>query len=251
MALTALTALDAWECVRAGPVACIVQDITAPDAESFSLFRAVRTALRTSKIPFLFLVTQDFKIPKLEGAGPDNVPDSWLALPCSADQFLNQIVKLREKAANYAKARAISMAPELSPPNQPPPPNKNTLSVFSGQLGVLDVTKILSMVEPLHLTGILTVDDGKRSGQVHFVQGSVRHAELNDITGPDALFLLFHMKTGAFRFDQEKTSSNETIAGNTMMLLLDGMRKMDETKALIKTFRETQAGRDSTVPGKP
>jgi hypothetical protein len=110
--------------------------------------------------------------------------------------------------------------------------------VFSGQIGQLDVTKILGMIEPLRLTGVLRVADEQREGSVHFISGAARHAELNEIEGPDALFLLFHLKSGSFRFDTSAPGDKRTIEGNTMALLLEGLRQMDEAKAMVKAFRD-------------
>jgi hypothetical protein len=120
-------------------------------------------------------------------------------------------------------------------------------AVFAGKLGTLDVTKIISMIEPLRLTGVLTVSDGKRMGLVHFIEGAVRHAELHDIEGADALFLLFHLKSGAFRFDLEPPAQKRSIEGNTMSLLLEGLRQMDEAKAIIKAFQQNRSGASSTA----
>ena len=252
-ALTAQTSKDAWDFIKSGTIGCVVQDLTAPDAESLALFRAARTSQKASPIPFLFLVHQDFSPPVLDGMGTELAHDDWLGLPCSGEQFIGSIQMLMRKAELADTARMFraknGSSPELDSvsDSQKSGANKDafadTSMVFGGQLGVLDVTKILSMVEPLRLTGMMTVDDGKRCGLIHFVQGAVRHAELNDIEGADALFLLFHMRSGAFRFSVADPTQKRTIEGGTMSLLLEGLRQMDEAKALIKAFRDQKAGR--------
>jgi hypothetical protein len=123
--------------------------------------------------------------------------------------------------------------------------------IFSGRLGVLDCTKIISMIEPLRLGGMLSLTDGKRAGHIYFIDGAVRHAELHDIEGADALFLLFHLKHGAFRFELQSASPKRTIEGNTMALLLEGLRQMDEAKAIIKTFQQNRTGTGASEPSNP
>jgi len=239
---------DAWECVRGNIVGCIILDLTGPAGESMAFFRAARSYSKSVTTPFLFLINGTEQIPKLESFGTESVSDSWLVLPSSADQFLDKVRSLLSQRTpvyvpTFAPRRAGATAMGIQPPLVVLPDDLLKIpGVFSGKLGVLDVTKILSMVEPLRLTGVLSVSDGKRYGQIHFVEGAVRHAELHDIEGADALFLLFHLKSGAFRFDLEQPTSKKTIAGNTMALLLEGLRQMDEAKAIIKAFRDTRPG---------
>jgi DNA-binding response OmpR family regulator len=264
--------LEAWEHVKNGKVGCVVLDAQEPAADALAFFRAARSTAKTCDIPFLFLISDKNVIPELGSFGPELAPDAWLLLPCTSEQFLKLVramlahkkgapplpsvvstLPLLEKSAGRRSSAALGPATEA-----PPAPHKSSdttalvghspeelLSgpgaVFSGRLGVLDVTKIVSMVEPLRLTGVLRLTDGKRQGQVHFVEGAVRHAELLEMQGPDALFLLFHLKTGAFRFDLEPATSAHTIEGNTMSLLLEGLRQMDEAKAMVKQFRQRRA----------
>jgi CheY-like chemotaxis protein len=248
--LTAQTAFDAWECVKAGAVHAVVLDLNIDGADAWTLFRSVRSSRRTCTLPFLFLISDVPVPPQLEAHGPDTASDAWLALPCTAPQFLASMRELEQKRVNL-QSRGGNFA-VIAPIESPRPAKRsdpalravvdpNDLlkkdSVFSGQLGVLDVTRILSMIEPLKLTGILTLTDGKRTGRVHFIDGAVRHAELHEIEGADALFLLFHLKSGTFCFEAAAPTAKKTIAGNTMTLLLEGLRQMDEAKMLVKSFQ--------------
>lgn len=271
--------LEAWEHVKSGQVGCVVLDAQEPAADSLAFFRAARTAAKTCDIPFLFLISNNTVIPQLSSFGPELAPDAWLLLPCTSDQFLKDVRALlsykkgkppalptvpMSPAAERISGRRSSAAFPATGLEQPQRKSDTTAlvgfspeellrdpgSVFSGRLGVLDVTKIVSMVEPLRLTGVLKLTDGKRYGQVHFVDGAVRHAELLEIQGPDALFLLFHLKTGAFRFDLEAATAKHTIEGNTMSLLLEGLRQMDEAKAMVRQFRQRRAS-SRTAPVQP
>lgn len=249
-ALMAQTAEDAWGFVRSGAAGCVVYDLTVSTLEALTLFRAARSAHGTERLPFLFLITKEFQLPSLERGGQELVRDCWLALPCSAQLFLTTVRSLLDQKVARQTQLLLKPPPEAprpKPPEHPARPFDEKGAIFAGQIGVLDITKILGMLEPLRLSGTLRVSDGKRSGMVHFVDGAAWHAELNEIEGPDALFLLFHLKTGTFRFDSGKaTSSKRTIEGNTMQLLLEGMRQMDEAKALVKAFHQKRASQSSS-----
>jgi len=253
---------DAWEHVKSGRAGCVVLDAEGPATEALAFFRAARSSAKTCEIPFLFLIAKDSPLPQFDGLAPEVAPDAWLLLPCSAEQFLKQIRAMLAHTPKQAAAQPLAkpfeaVEPATGPALPAPPQKLDTVfrfvpapeellqapgAVFAGRLGVLDVTKIVSMVEPLRLTGVLKMSDGKRYGQVHFIEGAVRHAELHEIEGPDALFLLFHLKTGAFRFDIETEPCKRTIEGNTMALLLEGLRQMDEAKELVKAFQHRKAG---------
>jgi Domain of unknown function (DUF4388) len=187
---------------------------------------------------------------ELDTYGGDTATDGWLALPCTAPDFITAMRDVEQKrAALHARLGTFASLPTIESPRPLKPidlENREVIDpdeitkrggMFSGSLACLDVTKILSLIEPMKLTGVLTLSDGKRSGKVHFVDGSVRHAELHEIEGPDALFLLFHLKTGVFCFEGETPTQKRTIQGNTMTLLLEGLRQMDEAKQLIKSFQ--------------
>ena len=244
--LTAQTPEDGLECLRVGNnrwnIQCVVLDYTEPNVPALTLFMAARSAPPTRHIPFLFLVGSDGEVPAFNYMSPGAITDAFLPLPCTAEDFTACIKLLLEQEP---AAQAGTPAPPDTREKQPASPD----AVFSGQLGVLAVTQILHIIEPLKFTGALRVADHKRTGIIYFINGAVRHAELNEIEGPDALFLMFHLKEGLFRFDLSVPTPKITIEGNTMLLLLEGLRQMDEHKARIKAF---QSKRDlRRVAGQP
>jgi DNA-binding response OmpR family regulator len=269
--LTAQTPTDAWDIVRRGTVGCVVLDVTHLTHDSMGLFRACRSSRNTFSIPFLFLTTDNCIPPKFDGVWPETARDAWLALPCPAPQFLSAVRNLL--AANVPQNPApIQMddnepdvdASKVSTPTRravpvqskrraatgvfnPAQTQSGMLAVnadglanalFSGKLGTLQFAQILNLIEPLRLTGALKIFDGVRTGDVHFVDGKVHHAELNEIVGSEALFLLFHLSKGSFQFEPGPATQFRTVEGNTMHLLLEGMRKMDEAKASISAMKE-------------
>jgi DNA-binding response OmpR family regulator len=118
-------------------------------------------------------------------------------------------------------------------------------SVLSGQIAVLNVTKLLEIIGQMALTGRLYITDEKRKGFIHFVSGALWHAELMGIEGPDALFLIFHMDEGQFYFEYCGEPERRTIEGNTMSLLLEGLRQMDETKRAIQAHQRVKEEMES------
>jgi CheY-like chemotaxis protein len=247
-------ATAAWERLKADQVGVVILDLTSPQVEEMMLLRMARSCEKTMDVPFLFLIRADSPPPGLPPLGSEVVRDGWLALPCPPQQFVLHAKKLLGQVLHQRQANGLGRAAEETggaqdqPASSPPPPPTLRLPeitaqgagpiAFAGQLDALNVTSILSLVEPLKLTGVLTVSDGKHHGSVHFAQGAVTHAQLMDIEGPDALFLLFHMKKGSFRFEFGQPSPVRTIQGNTTMLLLEGLRHMDTARAVIQEYKQ-------------
>ena len=260
----------AWNQVKTGEVGLLVYDLTSPRLDDLVFFRTVRSSIKTLDIPFLFLLRSSYKLPDMTPEGGESVRDGWLTLPCPAQQFsllvqrmLQQMLrrwergskaqiasktallrrkqleaeqKLKEGAAKGKKkpaakvdAGAVTEADLEAPAVGASAPQAE----ISGRLDVIDLPQVLSLIEPMKLTGALAVQDGKRAGTIYFVEGSCCHARMMDIEGPDALFLLFHMKTGTFRFDRGDPVTIRTIQGNVTALLLEGMRQMDMAKEAI------------------
>lgn len=268
----------AWNQVKTGEVGLVVYDLTAPRLDDLVFFRTVRSSIKTIDIPFLFLLRADYKLPDLTPEGGEAVRDGWLTLPCPAQQFsilvqrmLQQMLRRwergskaqiasktaalrREQMGKAAKAAAevgggkAAKPMDVESPSAPPVGAGAQPAELAGRLEAIDLPQILSLVEPMKLTGTLTMTDEKRAGTIYFVEGSVCHARMMDIEGADALFLLFHMKQGTFRFDRGEPVTIRTIQGNVMALLLEGMRQMDMAKEAIL---QHQTRHGTTVKKKP
>ena len=277
-ALTAQNAADAWEIMRAGTVSCVVQDLTNVTHDSFVFFRSCRSSRNTFSIPFLFLATGDYIAPKFDGVWPETARDAWLALPCPAQELLGAVRSLissnqpasvglqlpiygpaaSASGLNAAVSSAAATGVTLAAVNSKryasgnfSMPAHSSNALFSGKIGMLQFSQILGLIEPLRLTGALKLFDGVRTGSVFFVEGKVHHAELNEIDGSEALFLLFHLNKGTFQFEVGPPTPHRTVEGNTMSLLLEGMRKMDEAKAMVSAIKERQnTGAYASVVGR-
>lgn len=258
-AMLAQTPEHAWACIKTGQIAVVILDLMKPTNECFVLLRAARSCAVTMDLPFLFLTPTDYRPPVLPSMGTERVRDSWLPMN-SPNETMGNLVSRLLQHLNYCRQRVRAtqamlpvvpseplVIPEgsssastirLTPPNLDHPDGTMKGNVLSGRLDSVDVTKILGMIEPMGLTGTLKVSDFSREGDIYFVKGAVWHAKMQEIEGPDALFLLFHMKKGEFRFDVTPGVTERSIRGNTMSLLLEGLRQMDEAKRVIREHHE-------------
>ena len=262
--MTAQTPEHAWACIKTGQVGVVILDMTKPSMEGLLLLRTLRTSQNAADVPILFIISPGYQPPVLPPYGEERVRDGWLTLSSPEETLSNMVSRLLQQLALCRTRQRTSPGSAANMPTTAIP-NKNTQrlaappdtvpgvkhGVMAGRLDAVDVTKILGMIEPLGLSGTLLVEDEQRKGEIYFVSGAVWHAKLSDIEGPDSLFLLFHMKKGAFRFDLTPPTQTRTIRGNTMSLLLEGLRQMDEAKAIIRDHHAQKKVKGEAPPGTP
>ena len=113
-----------------------------------------------------------------------------------------------------------------------------------GIWGNLEVFPFLSVVQSIlagTMTGLLTITRARGRATFGFDKGKLRHAQLGDRSGEDALLEIFHWNSGIFRFQEEAMHQDQNIQGETMAVLLDALRKFDEIQ-----LQESTGGSSST-----
>jgi len=68
------------------------------------------------------------------------------------------------------------------------------------------------------------------AGKVYVEQGNVIHARFRELSGESALYQLLSWKDGEFEVEMDIKAEERTIAKNVEGLLLEGMKKIDESK---------------------
>jgi hypothetical protein len=95
------------------------------------------------------------------------------------------------------------------------------------QIGVTDLLQVLSMNQR---TGVLTISTTTGIGEVRLVQGEVVDAIYRRIEGSKALCRLLGESEGSFGFASGIGTTIRRMEQPTHVLLLDGLRQVDETR---------------------
>jgi hypothetical protein len=95
------------------------------------------------------------------------------------------------------------------------------------QIGVTDLLQVLSMNQR---TGVLTISTATGVGEVRLVQGEIVDAIYRRIEGTKALFRLLGESEGSFVFASGIGTALRRVEQPTHVLLLDGLRQVDETR---------------------
>ncbi|MCB9496844.1 MAG: cyclic nucleotide-binding domain-containing protein [Fibrobacteria bacterium] len=102
-----------------------------------------------------------------------------------------------------------------------------------GIWGNLEVFSFLSVVQSIQagaMTGILTITRARGRAIFGFDTGRLRHAQVGGIVGEDALLEILRWTNGVFRFQNEPLQLAPNIHGETMAVLLDALRRFDESQ---------------------
>jgi CRP/FNR family cyclic AMP-dependent transcriptional regulator len=103
-----------------------------------------------------------------------------------------------------------------------------------GLVGRLDLISPAELVQAMAVnsqTGMLLVQSGDRNLTIYMHDGQVHEVQLGDKVGEEAFYEFLTWAKGSFRFEPvRKDAPKKQVAGDTVGLLLEGMRRVDEFK---------------------
>jgi hypothetical protein len=107
--------------------------------------------------------------------------------------------------------------------------------VFSGSLTAISLGELVQFLHSASETGKLTINDASdpATRELYFHSGQITDARHAHKDGEEAVRLLLAQKKGNFAFVRQDTPPrNSAITRNTMALLLEAHRVMDESGAV-------------------
>lgn len=102
-----------------------------------------------------------------------------------------------------------------------------------GIKGRLKDMALVDIIQVLHLsrrTAAINMGSNEGAGKVYVEQGNVIHARFRELSGESALYQLLSWKDGEFEVEMDIKAEERTISQNVEGLLLEGMKKIDESK---------------------
>lgn len=118
-----------------------------------------------------------------------------------------------------------------------------------GNLKDFSLPDVIQLVGFGRKTGVLMVEHGGLGSRLYFAEGNVVHAVSGDTEGENAVYRLFRVDEGEFRFKAESAPERRTIFMDPTNLVMEAARLLDEStrgedgfeKALIQ---ESAPGRE-------
>ncbi len=217
--LTASSAGEALAMLEREDFDMLIADIFMPDVDGFAFLAEVRKRPDTATIPFIFL-TGDRTV-KSKVRGLELGVDEYITKPCVIDElYARMTVILRRSDA--------ASAPHEGPRGAP----KEGFDL-SGNLSKHPPHELIQSLQVNHKTGVLRVESQFGQGEIYFEKGSVTHGTFGGIDGEEAIYLLFALEDGTFDFLSSAKAAVKSITCNTSQLLLEGMRRMDDTRKIL------------------
>jgi CheY-like chemotaxis protein len=197
--IIANTGTDALQILEKGPVDVVVTDIRMPDINGLDLLSRVREKYPSTKV----IIMTAYGSPEVHKEATRRGSYFYLEKPFEISDVRTIILKaLEEKRGG-----------------------------FVGQVVDLQLVDIIQMACLGRFTMSLTVTKGDEEGLIYFQNGEIAHAEMGDIEGKEALYIILDWHEGRFNSQMGISPPKETIADRWEHLLLEGMRRKDEAKA--------------------
>jgi hypothetical protein len=105
---------------------------------------------------------------------------------------------------------------------------------FQGSLAELHLPDIIQLISVSGKTGVFHLTDGALKGRIYLNDGKIVHAELEDVSGEEAVYALAIWSQGDFRFEPGIATDQRTITKSNTNLLMEAARRLDEWRVLSK-----------------
>jgi len=101
---------------------------------------------------------------------------------------------------------------------------------ITGDLGHLSLPDIIQTLAMGMKTARVSVASGRSRGRMWFEEGAARHAEAGKLEGEAAFYTMVGWDSGEFVIEHGLRPKKRSLEQDTMFLLMEGMRLLDETR---------------------
>ncbi|MDW7680151.1 MAG: response regulator, partial [bacterium] len=218
--LTVSNGKNAWEEIQKSHPVLILTETNLPDYSGFQLLERLKMDPNTSSIPVIFLTKQR------------EVQHRLRAFELGAKDYLIKPLHVKEVIAHI---RMVLRRLEKFNIN-----HFETHKRFSGKLERLSLTDLIESFGVERKTGILTLSNGRRTGQIFFREGAVINASLGEFKAEQAVYQMFSWKQGHFNMIFRDVDIAEEISISNLGLLLQGSKRLEIRDKLVNQLPSKQ-----------
>ena len=185
----------------------IISDINMPEMDGIEFCWMIRENSDVPMVPFIFL--SSLKDPDYEIRGYRAGADDFLSKPIDRSDLLEHVEALINRSK---KLQSMDTDKE-----------KSTKGI-SGDLSELSLLEIIQLININKRSGILSV----ATAQLYFRDGNIIKAEYDGEKNEKAINNLVKLKEGHFQFMNQDVDVDVEINANTMHIVMEACRLMDE-----------------------
>ncbi len=198
------TAEQAVKSMATGDFELIVSELDLDKADGFALLEEARKQPWGKNLPWI-VVTARTGRGDAQRAFQLGVLD-YLTKPVNSELFVTKARQILDRVASGPRTRGVS-----------------------GSLQEMGLPEIVQILWHGRKTGRLHIRKGADAGEIHFVQGSIYNALWASLRGEEAFFAMLNLTDGEFSLEPGFEAPQQVIQGSPEALLLEGMRRLDES----------------------
>jgi len=119
---------------------------------------------------------------------------------------------------------------------------------FQGSLSELPLPDVIQLVSSSGKTGCFHLTDGDVKGQIYIQEGKIVHAQVEDLSGEEAVYQLAIWSRGEFFFETGASVAANTITKTNTNLLMEAARRLDEWRVLQKKVPSMELVPEFVIP---
>jgi response regulator RpfG family c-di-GMP phosphodiesterase len=185
----------------------VVSEVNLEPIDGFELLKSIQSNEKTRRIPVLFYTTRSAKSDVERGFALGAA--DYVIKPTSLELLIAKIMKITRESAERAAAATTGV---------------------SGSLKEMDLPDLIQILSQGRKTGKLKVVSGACEGEIHFQSGQIVNAVFNEREGEEAFYQFLVIRDGYFTFDPRFAPQKSIITTGTEGLLLEAMRRLDESQ---------------------
>ncbi len=211
--ITAHNGNKAWEEIQVAPPHLVLTETNLPGLNGYQVLERLQADPNTKSIPLIFLTNQRDVQQRVRG------------FELGAKDYLVKPLHVKEVIAHI---RMVLRRLERRKTEQ-----LETYMKFSGRLDQLNLADLIESFGVERKTGILTMSNGRRTGQIYFRDGAVVNASLGDIKQEPAIYQMLPWNRGYFNMVFKDIDVPDEISISNLGLLLYGIKRLEVREKLI------------------
>ena len=194
---------QALKALNAGEISLVVSELDLEQSDGLALLAEARKQPWGKKLPWIIATSRAGR-GDAQRAFELSVSD-YVTKPVNLELFIAKVKQILEREATTPGARGVT-----------------------GSLTEMGLPEIVQILWHGRKAGRLKIRAGTDSGEIHFVGGEIFNALWANLRGEEAFYAMLRLSEGEFVLDPVFEASQRVIVANPEMLLLEGMRRLDE-----------------------